>query len=39
MNSVKLSGKLIVDSNNSLENLDYIPFYIDVPRKFQRCMH
>ena len=36
MNSVKLSGKLIVDSNNSLENLNYLPFYIDVPRKFQR---
>lgn len=36
MNSVKLSGKLVVDSNNSLENIDYIPFYIYVSRKFQR---
>ena len=36
MNSVKLSGKLVVDINDSLENLDYIPFYINVSRKFQR---
>lgn len=36
MNCVKLSGKLVVDINDSLENIDYIPFYIDVPRKFQR---
>lgn len=36
MNSVKLSGKMVADINDSLENIDYIPFYIDVPRKFQR---